>query len=1035
MCVLRPAADLVIAQPAFGRVMRSVVPRADSVAVCNTGLLRSLLAPAVVDGFAEHLVAPLERAGFAVDTYLQVVGKWPEGNGSTIYHDALAQAYRRSTVTLLPVQLPHFRCTPHKAVADGQRFLLGTSDILVQFVAIHDCYLRVERKEARRGQPYSHLMRVRTDLAFLSDLPISIFHNPHRVYVVASGMGPVMAGITCMNDHVFVCPRALCRSYFNLLELFQSQHCHSLVTNATDRHPDWQSIFATRASANGSLLPNAWSGPPTEPFRVPGAPKDWFTGQWYVFARHTATGRVCRPKEAPASCCGLIDEFPWWYTVVEVVPSRNLTERPHPSVNIQCSRIRWSHRGRKDDPEMASSESKCSALAASQNAAEQRPEWGDSPFVTTYRGECVKKWSCSRADRFGVSHRLVDATGSGGSDTGRRLEGRPQHKGELRHAAALAPTSSTADATHGPNPTCPSNGDFRDPTAIDAMLRARASPRRDIVLMLYGRVGKSGLTTGYVPVDMGWEGARYVQALEDRLSTMGIRNSSLVVTAATQDAVSGEMDGMVCRKVLRPLGLCCGWSAFGHEALTGNRWGWSQTHPHYMKMQLWWMAGQVVARGYNVLTLDYDIFLAQNPLELFSTPTFSRLDVVFAADSSFPVRPLHEGEEAESDDFNVVVACDAKRRDGSCACGRAPAPSINTAFCYARPKPAVVALFAAVASIIVKRLRTPPTQKGKQQLPQHVRLWEQDVINEAVYKMARLPQDLDGAAPGSHSRCHALDLECPATAAWNRSASGTTATALKLTKAQRQRINEERAKRWWVSDAPRTEGAWLADAPRLPAPAEGCDWEHRVLVPRTELVSASGSTAQFGLLPRSVVGRLCGRRRFPLSAVYQYINATNVLPCEFHAAADGSRSFLGQMALHAQMTANVTREAIWSALGLWRRSSAATPIVEGGSRAWSAPGTSANGAGSSSCYAHLKLDSTTGKVALSSKKGADNRGVLLSSSSVDHMIACLEPMPEGMACPCCWRLPKRGRGMQHVSGTHGWWTRDFSGCREFNILW
>ena len=98
----------------------------------------------------------------------KVVGKWPEGNGSTIYHDALAQAYRRSTVTLLPVQLPHFRCTPHKAVADGQRFLLGTSDILVQFVAIHDCYLRVERKEARRGQPYSHLMRVRTDLAFLS---------------------------------------------------------------------------------------------------------------------------------------------------------------------------------------------------------------------------------------------------------------------------------------------------------------------------------------------------------------------------------------------------------------------------------------------------------------------------------------------------------------------------------------------------------------------------------------------------------------------------------------------------------------------------------------------------------------------------------------------------------------------------------------------------------------------------------------------------------------------------------------------------
>ena len=855
-----------------------------SVAVCNTGLMRTMLASAVVDGFAEHLVSPLEKAGFLVDTYLQVVGVWPpEGSRESLFiQRTLSRAYTRSTVSLLPVQLPKYRCPPNRFVA-GHGFLLGTSDVLVQFLAIHDCYQKITQDEARRQSRHTHLMRIRTDLAYLSDIPISIFHDTLHVYVAASGMAPrSSAGSTCMNDHIFMCPRALCRSYFHMLELFQSEHCRS----SKSTNESMGSIFATRTS-NGSLLPSSWSGPPSAAFLVPRAPPAYFTAQWYTFARYTDSGRVCRAREAPATCCGLINEFQWWYTLATVSVDDEHGNRP--SIELDCSRMEWSHRGRMDAPGLRASISECSARNSSQHAAEATSEWRNSYFMTTYRSDCARKWACSRADRKGVSHEqtiLIDST-EGGSDM---LE-RPSASGEAssQRQDAFRQTKGVAgrrlrDDSSAQLLECPANGDLANSSAFDAMLHARASPQRDVVLMLFGKVGRTSLTTGVVPIDMGWEGAQYIESLAARLDAMEIHNH-LVVTAASND---GERsDSAVCRGVLQPLGLCCGWSSAGSNELRHNAWGWHKTHPHFLKLQLWWVLAQVLVRGYNAMTLDYDIHLAQNPFAVLKSTSFAHLGVVFAADTDLPEQLAPEGHPTRG----PPVVCNQSglsrahaRPAGrlSCACGRAPAPMINSAFCYARANPATAALFDDAASTIIKRLARPPASK-EERVKNAVLMWEQDVLNEIVFKMARLPQNVRRLGGLGERACHAMDEECdPATRHPKKARKGTT------------------QERWWLNGTHRADGVWIADALHLKPPAEGCNWGERELMVRTELVTASGHSTQLGLLPRSIFGRLCGRRRVPLVFYENHVNLNTTLPCSFYSTANGSHSFLGQSILHAQ---------------------------------------------------------------------------------------------------------------------------------------
>ena len=72
--------------------------------------------------------------------------------------------------------------------------------------------------EVTTGHSYSWILRTRFDIAYLADMPLPPQLSPQSAYM-PYGLVP------CMNDHVFICPRALCRPYFTMTELWESRHC------------------------------------------------------------------------------------------------------------------------------------------------------------------------------------------------------------------------------------------------------------------------------------------------------------------------------------------------------------------------------------------------------------------------------------------------------------------------------------------------------------------------------------------------------------------------------------------------------------------------------------------------------------------------------------------------------------------------------------------------------------------------------------------------------------------------------------------
>ena len=76
----------------------------------------------------------------------------------------------------------------------------------------------VEQAEGERTASYLWLLRTRTDVLYMEDL---------RLGELQTGNAYVPAGMTqlpqfkCMGDHIFLCPRSLCRPYFMVLELLR----------------------------------------------------------------------------------------------------------------------------------------------------------------------------------------------------------------------------------------------------------------------------------------------------------------------------------------------------------------------------------------------------------------------------------------------------------------------------------------------------------------------------------------------------------------------------------------------------------------------------------------------------------------------------------------------------------------------------------------------------------------------------------------------------------------------------------------------
>ena len=156
--------------------------------------------------------------------------------------------------------------------------------------------------------------------------------------------------------------------------------------------------------------------------------------------------------------------------------------------------------------------------------------------------------------------------------------------------------------------TCP-NGDLANLTALDAMLTARAAPlpsgEMAITILILG------WTNGKSQISMRETGASYIEAQIARLKSFGLENYLVISTdlSAAQEykkktSAAKSVSGNLCKGVLRPRGICCGWSGQGIEQLSTSSWGLFPTHPYLLFLQRWWFTTHALSRGYSILSLS-----------------------------------------------------------------------------------------------------------------------------------------------------------------------------------------------------------------------------------------------------------------------------------------------------------------------------------------------------------------------------------------------------------------------------------------------
>ena len=368
--------------------------------VCITGLLRSLLHPLVHESYAERIVAPLARAGVTVATHIVVVGKWAALNHTQL-EQAIRDTYTVESLQLLAPQSPRYRCRPSQL---GARHVLP-SHVLAQFVAIRHCLAAVTRAEHSRGAPYSYLMRARTDIYWMEELPLAhiLAAARYRAIVPQFGMGPPGTP-AYFNDHLFVCPRALCRPFFELLEIFESEHCRENHDHAHYQGRDLMLGAEQQTSARrlGSifLTNHSLRHAPDRPFLLT-HPRAGIDAQWYAVARYSASAQAandavdsrCRSRYHPVCHRNgtRLAAVRWVYTIAGAE-----ARAPTGDIFVNCGRPLWS--GAKGKMVSAAVVACKAAVNASRQARlKEVVAWHNSAYMRSaaFSGDCHKRFSCS----------------------------------------------------------------------------------------------------------------------------------------------------------------------------------------------------------------------------------------------------------------------------------------------------------------------------------------------------------------------------------------------------------------------------------------------------------------------------------------------------------------------------------------------------------------------------------------------------------------------------------------------------------------
>eukprot|EP00966_Prymnesium_polylepis_P141287 3263006-Prymnesium_polylepis.1 len=197
------------------------------IGICLAGLQRTLFTWPVRTHFETHLVAPHVLRGHSVEVFITIVGHWGRDRHNAAQTRRLAEkAYRPRRVSL--VEEAALTDAPGQHCSFSSPEHMDPYRSATQWLALRACYEDIEAVERQDGRSFDWLYRIRTDVVLLADTPlaagVATADAEGSVFVPSGGLS-TLDHFVCGNDQMFACPRRLCRPYFHLLEVWQSEHC------------------------------------------------------------------------------------------------------------------------------------------------------------------------------------------------------------------------------------------------------------------------------------------------------------------------------------------------------------------------------------------------------------------------------------------------------------------------------------------------------------------------------------------------------------------------------------------------------------------------------------------------------------------------------------------------------------------------------------------------------------------------------------------------------------------------------------------
>ena len=286
---------------------------AAAVALCITGLRRTLTSEVVVHSLHSRVLQPLRHRG--VEVFIVETNSDP---GDTELRKHVAAAFPHAT----DIRLQRTRLTDRAPcpLAHHKGYVTDNFPVYTQWLGFETCYDMIGEREARRNLSFEWILRTRSDLVFFTN--VSLPTSLEYAYVPTGGMNP-LSKARCFNDHLFLCPRALCAPYFRLLRLFRNASC-------TAPAADLALVAGNETAAAAKLL--AQPGDRLRPF--------FYAPQWYFFTAYNGLQPSCASyPTASDACCGRLREIPLLYAVARP-PGTDQFARP-----VVASRIGVSDGG------------------------------------------------------------------------------------------------------------------------------------------------------------------------------------------------------------------------------------------------------------------------------------------------------------------------------------------------------------------------------------------------------------------------------------------------------------------------------------------------------------------------------------------------------------------------------------------------------------------------------------------------------------------------------------------------------------------